>query len=115
MAYKIIRHSEIPKKEKFDIKLDIYPSIGDAEIVIVETEKGHNQEFYDKRSTYNYIVLAGEGSFFLDDEELPVKAGDMLTIKPNTRIYYKGKMRLALITTPPWSAENEVETKASIW
>lgn len=115
MQYKHIRYLDISKKDKFGIHLDVYPHFGSCGFVIVNTETGHNQEFYDKQSSFTYIVLEGEGKFFLDDEEVSVKKGDLLSIPPKTRIYYKGKMRLVLITNPAWKAENEVETKASLW
>ena len=115
MSYKLIQNKDVPKKEKFGISLDVYPNVGDCGFVVVETETGHNQEFYDKESSFSYIVLEGSGSFFLDDEEVPVQQGDFVSISPNTRIYYKGKMRLVLITNPGWKAENEVETKPTIW
>lgn len=115
MKYNIIQKKSIAEKEKFGIDISIYPDIGNCGFVLVYTEEGHNQEFYDKESTFNYIVLEGEGSFFLDDEEVLVKSGDYISISPNTRIYYKGKMKLVLITNPAWKPENEVETKSKIW
>ena len=115
MKYQLTKLADIPKKEKFGIHLDVYPNIDNCGLVIVETETGHNQEFYDKQSTFTYIVLGGAGTFFLDDEPLNVVKGDIVSIQPNTRIYYKGKMRMVLITNPAWKPENEVETKSSIW
>ncbi len=115
MKYNLTKSADIPKKEKFDIKLDVYPNIGGSGLVHVTTETGHNQEFYDKASTFTYIVLDGGGTFYLDDEEVAVSAGDVLTIQPQTRIYYKGRFNMILVTTPPWQPENEVETKHPIW
>jgi len=115
MAYKLTKSEDIFHVDKLGIHLDVFSKIGDCGVVVVETETGHNQEFYDVKSTFNYIVLDGEGSFFLDDEEVHVKKGDSISIAPNTRIYYKGKMRLILITNPPWEAKNEVETRPSVW
>ena len=115
MKYQLTKSVNVFRKEKFGINLGVYPVVGDCGLVLVETEIGHNQEFYDKTSTFNYLVLEGAGSFFLDDEEVKVTQGDFISIQPNTRIYYKGKMKLILLTTPPWQAENEVETKPTIW
>lgn len=115
MKYQLVKNREIFKLEKFSIKLDVYPAVGNCGVVVVETETGHNQEFYDKVSTFNYIILEGSGSFFLNDEEVKVVQGNFISIEPNTRLYYKGKMKLILITTPPWQAENEIETKSTIW
>ena len=115
MPFQLTKHQNIPRKEKFDISLDVYPGIGNCGFVVINTNTGHNQEFYDIESTFTYIVLEGNGSFFLDDQEVLVETGDCLSIAPKTRIYYKGQMRLALITNPAWKAENEVETKSQIW
>lgn len=115
MAYTHTKEEATARKEVFGVHLAMYPSLGDCEVVVAETETGHNQEFYHKTSTFNYIILAGEGSFFLNDEEVRVSKGDMLSIPPETRIYYKGAMRFVLVTNPPWRKEDEVETKARIW
>ena len=115
MIYQLTKSADVSKTEKFEMKLDVYPNVNDWGIVLASTETGHNQEFYSTKSTFTYIILEGNGSFFLNDEEIPVSKGDCLTIEPNTRIYYKGKIKLVLITTPAWKAENEIETKASIW
>lgn len=117
MSYKIVKSNEIPHKDlDLGINLDVYPTIdGVCEVVLVNTDEGHNQEFYDRISTFTYIVIEGEGSFFLNDEEVKVGEGDFISIKPETKIYYKGKMKLILVTTPPWKPENEVETKSKVW
>jgi mannose-6-phosphate isomerase-like protein (cupin superfamily) len=115
VKYKLTRAVDVPKKAKFGIILDIYPDVGGCGIVGVTTETGHNQEFYDRESIFTYIVLQGSGSFFLGDEAVPVSQGDVLSISPKTRIYYTGKLKMVLVTTPAWKPENEVETKSSVW
>lgn len=115
MKYKLIKNLDIEKKGKFGANLDVYPNVNDCGIVLVSTETGHNEEFSNLKSTFTYVVLDGEGSFFLDDEEIKVEKGDMISIEPNTRIYYKGKLKMFLITNPAWRQENEVETRANVW
>jgi len=115
MKYKLIKKEDIGKKGKFGANLDVYPNVNDCGIVLVSTETGHNEEFSNLKSTFTYVILDGEGSFFLDDEEVKVEKGNMISIEPNTRIYYKGKLKMVLITNPAWKQENEVETRASIW
>ncbi len=113
MSYRLNRPD---RKDKFGIQLEIYSNISQGcGAVIVSTEEGHNQEFYDKESTFTYIILEGQGAYFLDDEKVLVTKGDMLSVAPGTRIYYQGKMKMVLITTPAWRAENEVETRSSLW
>ncbi len=115
MKYKLTRSSEVPKKEKCGVDINIYPNIGRVGVVKIKTEVGHNQEFYDKKSAFTYIILKGSGSFFLDDEEIKVSAGDMIEIEPKTRIYYKGSLEMIEVTDPGWEPENEVKTRESIW
>lgn len=115
MKYKLTKKEDVEKKGKFGANLDVYPSVNDCGIVLVSTEIGHNEEFLNLKSTFTYVVLDGEGSFFLDDEEIKLEKGDMISIEPNTRIYYKGKLKMVLITNPAWKQENEVETKAKVW
>jgi len=115
MKYKLTKLKDVPKKSKFGINLNVYPGVDNCGIVMVNTEEGHNQEFYDIKSTFTYIIIDGTGKFFLDDEPVSVDKGDIISIQPNTRIYYKGKLKMLLITNPAWKPENEVETRASIW
>lgn len=115
MKYILTKSKDVEKKEKFGINLDIFPRVGNCGIVLINTEEGHNQEFYDRQSTFTYIILEGNGTFFLNDEEVEVLKGDSISIEPNTRIYYKGKLKMILITNPAWKQENEVETRTSIW
>ena len=42
---------------------------------------------------------------------MKVRAGDVVTIPPNTVFYYKGKMKLIEKMTPNFQAENVVEVK----
>lgn len=115
MKYKLTKKEEVKKKEKVGISLDVYPDVSDCGLVIITTEKGHNSEFVNKRSTFTYIVIDGEGLFFLDDEEVSVAKGDSISIEPNTRIYYKGKLKLVLITTPAWRQEDETIIRTFNW
>ena len=115
MSYKLTKKSEAFHKSKAGIELDAYPNIDNVGVVVGKTEEGHNQEFYHNESTFSYIILDGTAVFYLGDEEVEVTTGDILSIEPNTRIFYKGKIKYVLLTTPPWTEENEVETRAKIW
>lgn len=115
MSYEIIRGADVPSLEKHGIRVRVYPKVEESGVVLVDTEKGHDQEFKHATSTFTYLVLSGHGSFFVDDEEVSISEGDRIAIYPGSRIYYRGGMRLLLMTTPPWTAEGETETRAHIW
>src|SRR5690606_23040635 len=83
------------KFNKHGIDLTIYgQNVPEANVVHVSVDKGHFQEFYDIQSTYTYYIYEGEGTFYLNDEEVKAKATDLIVIPPNTRIYYFGKMKM---------------------
>ncbi len=82
----------------------------DCELAYVEVEQGHFEEF-KHTSIFQYFIIEGSGTFFLDDEAVPVTEGDLVQIKPGTRIWYKGKMRMTLVTEPAWTQEGETHIR----
>ena len=107
-----ITKKEAVIKSKFGIDLWVYETNNPkAGFAYIEVNQGHLNEFYNQVSTFIYYVLEGEGQFFLNGVETPVKATDLVIIPPNTKIYYLGKMKLTLTTIPAWAAENEVHVR----
>jgi mannose-6-phosphate isomerase-like protein (cupin superfamily) len=107
-----ISRSNAVKKSKHGINLWIYDQIApELEVVYVESADGHLEEFYHKTSRFTYYVIDGKGEFYFDGKPTQVKAGDVVTAKPGTKIYYLGKMKLLLITTPAYKAEDEVHVR----
>lgn len=78
-----------------------------ATVVHVAVEEGHFQEFYDLVSTYTYYIVSGDGTFFLDDTAVVVKATDIIVAPPNTRIHYFGTMEIVLTVSPRFDERNE--------
>lgn len=96
---------------KFGIDLTLYGSITpDMDVSRVKVEKGHFEEF-KCTSWFVYYILEGSGIYVLDDEKLPVKKGDIVSIPPNTRIHYFGNMEMLLIVSPLWKQENETHIR----
>jgi len=100
--------NEAKKFNKHGIDLTIYPyHVSSANVVYVSVKKGHFQEFYDIKSHYIYYIIKGNGTFFLNDEKVEVKATDLLVIPPKTRIYYFGNLEMVLTVTPAFNEKNE--------
>lgn len=99
-------------KNKYGINLKVYPT-GSKKIglVYINCKAGHFEEFYNKKSTLTYYVLEGKGEFYLNSEKIRVRATDVVTISPKTKVYYLGKMKLILITTPAWEYKDEVHVR----
>lgn len=115
MKYSLEKSKDTYKVSKIGIELSVFKDADGVGIVLGETKEGHNQKFFHKKSTFHYLILEGSADFYLDEEKVSVKEGDLLSIKPNTEIYYKGNMKFALLTTPPWTQEEEVITQEKIW
>lgn len=83
------------KFKKHGIDLTVYrEDVPSANVVYVEVDGGHMQEFKDTTSHFIYYIIEGNGVFILDDEQVEVKATDLIVIPPNTRIHYFGKMKM---------------------
>lgn len=70
-------------------------------------EKGHFQEFYGVKSTFNYYIVKGNGTFVLNDKPVEVEATDLVVIPSNTRLHYFGTMEMVLTNSPAWEEKNE--------
>jgi mannose-6-phosphate isomerase-like protein (cupin superfamily) len=62
---------------------------------------------YHGSMTEIYYILEGEGFVELNGEDVPVKPGTAVLIKPGTRHRGKGKMQLLVICTPPFDKGDE--------
>ena len=104
-----ISRDEADQFEKFGVKFWDYfgGDAEDIEILREETDKGHLEEYLNEECTFYYYIIEGEGSFFLDREEIEVEAGDLVVAEPMTKVYYLGEMDVLLISSPPWSEEQE--------
>jgi len=95
------------RKEKYGADLTVYDgSECGTQVARVSVKEGHFEEFIDAVSTYQYLILEGKGTFYLNDEEVPVVATDLVVVPPGTRIYYLGTMDMVLVTSPSWDARN---------
>lgn len=62
---------------------------------------------YHKNMTEIYYILEGEGAVELNGEDVAVRPGTAVLIKPGTFHRGKGKMRLLVICTPPFDKSDE--------
>ena len=108
MKYKKNSFEDTTRFTKNGVDFIGYSPINDDMSFVIETvEEGHFEEFVHDKSTFTYLFLDGKGTFYLDDEAVEVKKGDVLSINPGTRIYYKGNLKQVLITTPAYDQKYE--------
>lgn len=111
MTKYIFSAADARRVSKHGIELQIYGQVNDdIDFKRVSVEEGHFEEF-KSTSWFIYYILDGSGVFILNDEHVPVKKGDLVSVPPNTRIYYFGKLEFTLMVSPPWKQENETHIR----
>jgi len=108
MAKYKYKPEEAEQFNKYGIDLIVYgENVPSANVVYVEVEEGHLEEFYSEVSTFMYLVFEGEGTFVINNEKIEVKPKDLIVIPPKTRIHYFGKMKMSLTVTPAFNEKDE--------
>ena len=111
MAKYIYSEASANQLNKHGIDLKVYgPVSDDISFVRASVDEGHFEEFKNS-SWFIYYILEGSGVFILNDEKVPASKGDVISIPPNTKIYYFGKMDFTLTVTPLWKEENETHIR----
>jgi len=106
----VIKESGDYSFEKFGIKGKIFPSdelTAKTRFVLVETESGHETTIRQRECDFCYYVLEGSGYFEINDMREDCVAGDLVVIPAGNKFTYKGKMKLLLNCTPPWTEIQE--------
>ena len=102
-----------PKKWDFDKighRGKIFPTSdlsSKGQVVVIETEKGLDVSLIQHKCDYFYYVLKGSGTFVLNDEEESCGEGDLVVVPAGSKYSFKGKLKLLLFSTPPWSQGQE--------
>ncbi len=100
--------SEAKTFHKYGVDITKYDfSLEDCNLVYESTEDGHFEEFYSDVSTYIWFIIEGIGTYVIDDEKVAVEEKDVVVVPPKHRIHYFGKMKMILITTPPFNEKYE--------
>jgi len=106
----IFKKEDAPVFEKHGVSMRVYNTkeqCPEASVVYQETRHGHLEEFCHARSNFIFYIIAGKGTWFIEDVPYGVCSGDVVIIPPNTRFYYKGNLKQVCITSPAWEPEFE--------
>lgn len=86
---------------------DQYEKFSIAKVKIIGTQQfGLNPE-----SDVVYYVLDGNGEFYLEDEIVSVKKGDLVFIPKNTKYKDSGQLTLLSISAPKFDSSKRVHFK----
>ena len=104
----VIHRSDAPHITKSGVDMVLYGGDGErAAIVHQRTRTGHGEEIVHHRSTFLYYVIAGSGTWVIEDTEHPAEAGDLVIVPPGSRFHFFGDLEQLCITAPAWTAEHE--------
>jgi mannose-6-phosphate isomerase-like protein (cupin superfamily) len=107
MNYKY-SHDDAFKKYVFGVDIAAYDiKVSNINVVYETMEVGRLEEFCDDVSTHVWFIIDGTGTFVIDDEKVEAQAKDVIVVPPKKRIHYFGNMKMVLITTPGFVAQNE--------
>lgn len=79
-----------------------------AGVVIIETKRGHETIIKSTKNAWLYFILEGKGYFMINEKKIKCEKGDLIVIPQNTPFYYRGKLKMLLITVPAWAERYEV-------
>jgi len=77
-----------------------------ASFHIVEISKD-SRKHYHKKMTEIYYVLEGDGVLELDDDEITLKKGTCILIKPGCKHRAVGKLKLINVPIPAFDEDDE--------
>lgn len=75
--------------------------------MIVECNDKLMVSLTQSETEFTYYLLEGDGYFVLDGERQKVTKGDLVVVPPGTKYTFGGNLKMLLINTPRWSAEQE--------
>lgn len=78
-----------------------------ANVLIIETETGHETTIIEHECDFIYYVLDGDGYFEINGTREACSTGDLVVIPAGAKFTYKGKLRMLLVNTPAWTEEQE--------
>ncbi len=110
MSY-IVKKDEARQIHKFGVDITLYDTEAPSTVVYEEVEKGHMQEWYSGVSTYQWFIVEGSGVYVIDGDKYEVAKGDLVVVPPKHKMYYYGKMKMVLVTTPEYDDANEHEVR----
>lgn len=109
MTY-VIKAPEQHDFEKAGVKGRIFPTknLTDAtEFVLITTDTGHATAIIEHGCTFCYFILEGSGEFVIDGMSEVCGVGDLVVIPAGHQFTYKGKLKMLLNVTPPFTPEQE--------
>ena len=89
----------------------VSPRVNEAGIpysIVVSTINGTNPKMMHKKSTWSYLIIDGEVTFHIDENNpITLTQGDTITLPPETIYYFEGNGSFYTICDPPFTPEDD--------
>ena len=79
--------------------------------LIIECNDKLTVQLTQQASEFNYYIIEGNGYFVLNGERQEVTRYDLVVVTPGTKYTFGGTLKMLLISTPKWTAEQEIVEK----
>jgi len=83
-----------------------YGDVGGLGLALAEIRE--SRLHLHRRTTEIYVVLEGRGKVRVGKMAIPVEKGDVVKIPPNTPHKVVGRVRLFVISLPPWRRDDHI-------
>ena len=106
----VIHEPDEASIEKAGVKGIVFPSkerFPGAEFAVVTTETGQESSIIENESTFCYYVIEGSGQFAIEGDLDEIVAGDLVIVPAGKVFTFKGKLKMLLVSMPPWREEQE--------
>lgn len=77
--------------------------------LIIEVKDKLGVVLTQKKSEFCYYVIEGSGYFIINDAKQQVAVNDLIVIPPSNKYTFGGTMKMLLVSTPKWSADQEIK------
>lgn len=84
-----------------------------TEFLIITTEAGHDTTIIEHECDFSYFILEGSGEFTINGKAELCSVGNLVVIPAGHQFTYRGKLKMLLNVTPPFTPEQE-ETLTNI-
>ncbi len=86
----------------------IYEILKNTNFSLALAEIRESKLHLHRRSTELYLVYDGEGILFLGNSKIKIRKGDVVKIPLNTPHKVVGRIRLFVISYPPWNENDHI-------
>ena len=105
----IYKYKNAPKRSVGDNMMitDLYAEKKKAMDFVIGKLDGFHGTFINEKNTKYYYILNGKATVTINDKKAEVEEGDFIEIPINAKHSIEGKVKFAIMCTPPFDIHSE--------